>query len=335
VRCIKAAVFTHHTQLALLDMVWSFAHASILRNYVRPEFTGTLAIKAGRHPILECLQSSAGMVVPNDIYCCDSSRFQIVQGPNMSGKSTYLRQIGLLTVMAMCGCFVPAEFASFRVHDALLSRLSNDDDMERSLSTFANEMASSSMILSLATPRSLILIDELGRGTSPRDGVGISHAIAEELIAIMAFVFFATHFNELSATLSRHPSIVNLHLSVQRTRRNESCFGMIFKYKIMDGPPQDIHHYGIELAELADLPVAVLIEGERVAKRLADLQNTRNKGSLSGKIIIRRKALLQLRTQLTQALDHSTLPEKDILKYLTKIQHDVVELLGETLHDTS
>ncbi|KAF8588523.1 hypothetical protein K439DRAFT_1406319 [Ramaria rubella] len=328
------ALYKAAEAIALLDMLWSFSHSSILRNYVRPEFTGTLAIKAGRHPILESLQSSAGTLVPNDVYCCESSSFQLVQGPNMSGKSTYLRQIGLLTILAMCGCFVPAEYASFRVHDALLTRLSNDDDMERSLSTFANEMASSAMILGLATSRSLILIDELGRGTSPREGVGISHAIAEELIGMKAFVFFATHFSELSMTLSRHPSLVNLHLSVQKTRRNASSFGMVFKYKIIDGPPDDIEHYGwIELAGLADLPRPVIEEGRRVANRLAEFHAKCEAESQSGKVALRRKALLRLRTQLTQALDHSTLPDEDLLAYVAKFQHDIVELLGETLDE--
>ncbi|KAL0562493.1 MutS protein msh4, partial [Marasmius crinis-equi] len=110
----------------------------------------------------------------------------------MSGKSTYLRQVALLAVMAMCGSFVPAEYASFKIHDALLTRLSNDDDIEKNLSTFASEMATSAMILGLATPKTLVLIDELGRGTSPREGVGISHAIAEGLIEQKCFVFFAT-----------------------------------------------------------------------------------------------------------------------------------------------
>lgn len=185
------ALYKASEAVALLDMLWSFAHISILRHYIRPEFTDTLAIKAGRHPILEGVQSS-GILVPNDVYCCESSAFQIVQGPNMSGKSTYLRQIGLLTIMAMCGCFVPAEYASFRIHNSLLTRLSNDDDMEKNLSTFANEMASSAMILGLADSDSLVLIDELGRGTSPKEGVGISHAIAEALIKKKCFVFFAT-----------------------------------------------------------------------------------------------------------------------------------------------
>lgn len=94
-------------------MLWSFAHVSIIESYSRPEFTDTLAIKAGRHPILEKVQG-AGTVVANDVFCCEQSSFQLVQGPNMSGKSTYLRQVALITVMAMCGCFVPAEYASIR-----------------------------------------------------------------------------------------------------------------------------------------------------------------------------------------------------------------------------
>ncbi|KAG8977624.1 MutS protein msh4 [Tulasnella sp. 425] len=149
------ALYKASEAIALLDMLWSFAHVSILNTYVRPEFTGTLAIKGGRHPVLEKVLD-VGVFVPNDAYICDASTFQIIHGPNMSGKSTYLRQIGVMTVLAMCGCFVPSEYASFRVHDALLSRL--------------------------ATDKSLVLIDELGRGTAPQEGIGISHAIAEELI---------------------------------------------------------------------------------------------------------------------------------------------------------
>ncbi|KAG8722288.1 MutS protein msh4 [Ceratobasidium sp. 394] len=118
-----------------------------VHRYTRPEFTGTLAIKAGRHPVLETVQAT-GNFVPNDTYACDGSCFQIVEGPNMSGKSTYLRQVGVLAVLAMCGCFsVPAEYGSFRIHDALLTRLSNDDDPERSLSTFAKEMMSSMILV--------------------------------------------------------------------------------------------------------------------------------------------------------------------------------------------
>ncbi|CAA7267689.1 unnamed protein product [Cyclocybe aegerita] len=318
------ALYKASEAVALIDMLWSFAHASIMRNYVRPEFTGTLAIKSGRHPILETVQA-VGTLVPNDVYCDDSASFQIIQGPNMSGKSTYLRQIGLLTVMAMSGCFVPAEYASFRIHDALLTRLSNDDDFEKSLSTFASEMATSAMILGLASPRSLILVDELGRGTSPREGVGISHAIAEGLIALKSFVFFATHFNEITKTLSRQPTVINLHLSVQRTRSTAANFGMTFQYKILDGTSENSSHYGIELARLADLPLDVLAEGKRVAEKLTALQTRHEESSESNKIALRRKALLRLRTQLTQAYEYSALPDQDLLTYIGRFQADIAK----------
>ncbi|KAH7910010.1 muts domain V-domain-containing protein [Hygrophoropsis aurantiaca] len=326
----SGALYTASEAVALVDLLWSFAHTAIMHNYVRPEFTGTLAMKAARHPILETVQS-AGTTVPNDVYCCDSSYFQIIQGPNMSGKSTYLRQIGLLTIMAMCGSFVPAEYASFRIHDAILSRLSNDDDIEKSLSTFANEMASSAMILGLATSKSLVLIDELGRGTSPIEGVGISHAIAEELIKHKCFVFFATHFQELVASLSRQPAVVNLHLAVQRTRQTTSSFGMMFQYKIVDGASEDTDHYGLELARLADFPRDVTDEGRRVAIALANLDAQRNEESRTTLLAIRRRALLKLRTQLTQTFEYSTLPDEELVAYLARFQREIVKVMHETL----
>ncbi|KAG6874127.1 hypothetical protein C0995_005543 [Termitomyces sp. Mi166 len=342
------ALYKASEAVALVDMLWSFAHSSIMHNYgyysieflsasnlfndlssVRPEFTGTLAIKSGRHPILETIQS-AGTLVPNDVYCDDSSSFQIIQGPNMSGqlcahihltfqyavmagKSTYLRQIGLLTVMAMSGCFVPAEYASFRIHDALLTRLSNDDDLEKSLSTFA----------SLATPNSLVLVDELGRGTSPRDGLGISHAIAEELIALKArcVYFWPTSYDQSPYLLQP----------------------FVFFATIVDGAPEDSNHYGVaylsetfelghqqnhlglELARLADLPDDVLIEGKRVAEALAALHARHEEESESSQAAVRRKALLRLRTQLIQAFEHSALPDQELLAYLHRFQDDIAK----------
>ncbi|TFK71735.1 hypothetical protein BDN72DRAFT_764445 [Pluteus cervinus] len=319
------ALYKASEAVALVDMLWSFARASILR----PEFTGTLAIKSGRHPVLETIQAP-GTLVPNDAYCDDASSFQIIQGPNMSGKSTYLRQIGLLMVMAMCGCYVPAEYASFRIHDALLTRLSNDDDLEKCLSTFASEMASSAMILGLATPRTLVLIDELGRGTSPREGVGISHAIAEGLIATKVILPFLWHFNELTLTLSRQPSVVRLHLLVQRSRRTASNFGLTFQYKIVDGAADDIQHYGLELARLADLPEDASTEASRVTEILTALQGHHEENSISRKIALRRKAMLKLRTQLTQTLEHSTLPNEELLTYLSGFQKNIARVFLQT-----
>ncbi|KIM51244.1 hypothetical protein SCLCIDRAFT_143691 [Scleroderma citrinum Foug A] len=321
----SGALYTASEAIALIDLLWSFAHTSI----IRPEFTGTLAVKSGRHPILETVQA-AGTLVPNDIYCCDASFFQIVQGPNMSGKSTYLRQTGLLVIMAMCGCFVPAEYASFRIHDALLTRLSNDDDMEKSLSTFAHEMTTSAMILGLATPNTLVLVDELGRGTSTIEGIGIAHAIAEELIRIKCFVFFATHFHELSTTLSRQPAVVNLHLSVQRTHKSTAGLGIVFKYRIVDGLPDDLGHYGLQLARLADLPHDVMEEGKKVATALADLHAQQERESESNVLAIHRRAVLKLRTQLTQAFEHCALPDSELVSYLARFQKNLIRVFHET-----
>jgi len=249
----------------------------------------------------------------------------------MSGKSTYLRQIGLLTVMAMCGCFVPAEYASFRIHDALLTRLSNDDDMEKGLSTFAEEMSSSAMLLGLSTRYTLLLIDELGRGTSPREGLGISYAISEQLVTMKCFVFFATHFVDLPMLLSRKPSVVNLHLSVQRSQPSQSNAGLVYKYKIIDGLPDVIDNYGLDLARLADLPSDSLNEGRRISTKLSQLEANRNKNSESHKIGLRRKALLRLQEQLVQTFKHSTLPDQELLCYISRFQKGIAMHLRANL----
>ncbi|KAF9648246.1 hypothetical protein BDM02DRAFT_3096843 [Thelephora ganbajun] len=337
------ALYKASEAVALLDMLWSFAHASILR----PEFTGTLAIKAGRHPTLGIMKT-AGTLVPNDTYCCDSSSFQLIRGPKLR-KSTYLRQVGLLTIMGMCGCFVPAEYASFRrvmritqfgkyigrclcrTHDFILSRLSNDDDMEKSLSTFANEMASCAMILGLATPRSLVLMDEVGRGTSPEEGVGIAHAIAEALIKSRCFVLFTTHFHELSLSLSRQPMVVNMHLSVQSTQPSRTTFGLVFNHRIMDGAMGDIGHYGLQLAKLADLPGDVLCEAARITELMEEKRSVKKASSEAWRVTQRRKVFLRLRTQLTQAVEHSTLPDRELLEHFARIQRETVASLRDTL----
>ncbi|KAF4584531.1 MutS protein msh4 [Pleurotus pulmonarius] len=305
--------------IALIDMLWSFAHFSI----IRPEFTGTLAVKSGRHPILQLVQP-AGSVVANDIYCDDSSHFQIIQGLNMSGKSTYLQQIGLLVIIALNGCFVPAEYGSFRVHDCLLSRLSNNDDMEKSLSTFGSEMATSTMILGMSTPQSLVLVDELGRGTSPQEGVGIAHAIAEGLIKQKCFTFFTTHFSELAQTLSKASGIINLHLSVQK--QPLSGFGFNFMYRITDGPLEKHEHYGLQLAMLADFPKDLIAKASQAAQSLDELYSRSSDCSSSSKIVAQRQTLLRLQIQLTQAFEHSSLPQEELVEYLKRFQTNLARL---------
>ncbi|KAF8717258.1 MutS family domain IV, partial [Rhizoctonia solani] len=309
-------------------------------------FTGTLAIKAGRHPVLETVQA-AGNFVPNDTYACDGSSFQIIEGPNMSGKSTYLRQIGSLVVMAMCGSFVPAEYASFRIHDSLLTRLSNDDDPERSLSTFAKEMTTSGTILSVATESSLILIDELGRGTSPIEGIGLAHAIAEEIIKLKAFTFFTTHFHQLTYTLSKYPTVFTSRCRKKYTREPvdlpvevptlvsrlpwKRCLFIPLVVRLVDGASDAIDHYGLELARLADLPPDVLIEARKVSMELKAQDDAQRAASESNAIAARRKIILRIGVQLKQVLEHSTLADEDLLKYLAGIQTETIVALRDLL----
>ncbi|CAH1761398.1 12428_t:CDS:10 [Entrophospora sp. SA101] len=186
--------------VAMLDMLTSFAHQCTISNYVRPEFTDTLAIKSGRHPMRECL-FVVDPFIPNDTFASNATNFQIITGPNMSGKSTYLKQIALMSIMSQIGSLVPAEYASFRIVDQIFTRICNDNNMESNTSTFIIEMRETAYILQHVTDESLVIIDELGRGTSTHDGLGITYAVCEELVKTKAFIFFATHFHELTRRL--------------------------------------------------------------------------------------------------------------------------------------
>ncbi|KAG8747028.1 MutS protein msh4 [Ceratobasidium sp. 428] len=190
----------------------------------------------------------------------------------------------------------------------------------------------SSMILSVATNNSLILIDELGRGTSPIEGVGLAHAIAEEIIKIRAFTFFTTHFQQLTQTLSKYPTVVNLHLAVEKsTRADQGAFRLKFRHLLVDGKANTIDHYGLELARLADLPSSVLAVARGVSTKLKAQDDARQAASESNAIAARRKILLRLRVQLQQALEHSALDDDALLQYLEGIQRDTVLALKDLL----
>ncbi|KAJ8070308.1 hypothetical protein OCU04_000688 [Sclerotinia nivalis] len=197
----------------MLDMITSFGKlVTSQESYVRPEITECIAIKSGRHPIRDKVPSNK--FVPNDYYATQQSRFQVITGCNMSGKSTYIRGIALMSVMAQVGCFVPASYASFPIIHQLFARVSMDDSIEANVSTFASEMRETAFILRCfefflvsrvllisgyrnIDEKSLAIIDELGRGTSTRDGLAIALSIAEALSQTRAVIWFATHFKEL------------------------------------------------------------------------------------------------------------------------------------------
>ncbi|GAA5999909.1 hypothetical protein JCM10207_005967 [Rhodosporidiobolus poonsookiae] len=335
--CI-ACLYRSAEALAMLDMLAAFADIAGKNEYVRSEWTETLAIKAGRHPLHEQFRMSDGSFVPNDTYASDAASFQLVFGPNMSGKSTLLRQTALLHVMAQIGSFVPATYASFRPISALLTRLSNDDDIEASLSTFASEMATMSMILAALAAHGgdegdgrtcLVLVDELGRGTSPEEGLGIAHAVAEEIIKSKAFCFFATHFKELAKTLDRYPNVVSLHLETE-VDPSQPDSSLTFRHRLADGVTP-LTHYGLELAKLANLPPPVLDKAHLASATLASLAQDGKERTSVTKVSRRRRELLRLKVTLAE-IASSRISDVDTLRdMLRDLQKDTVKMLAETM----
>lgn len=292
-----APLFKTCEAIALLDMIASFAQIVTIQDYCRPELTDTFAIKSGRHPIREKIH--AEKFVPNDAYATQQTRFQIITGCNMSGKSTYIRSLALMTVMAQIGCFVPATYASIPIRHQLFARVPSDESIEANVSTFASEMRETAFILRNIDKRSLVIIDELGRGTSTRDGLTIAIAIAEALIESEALIWFVTHFRELAHVLSERNGVVNLHLAVDISETRDK---MTMLYRITNGCVQE-KHYGITMAKVAGLPADVIDVATEVSTRLTQNTERKKKNSKSIALARRRRLILGLREQLKQAQD--------------------------------
>lgn len=310
-----ASLFRVSEAVAMLDMLAAFAQLATSNDYIRPELTATLAIKAGRHPIREHIHSSK--FVPNDAYATSETRFQIITGCNMSGKSTYIRTLALMTVMAQIGCFVPAQYASFPIVHQLFALVATTDDLDANVSTFAAEMREMAFILRHIQPRGMVLVDELGRGTSTNDGLAIAVALAEALLASNSFVWFATHFHELARILSERSGVINLHLAADIA---VDARKMTMLYQIAEGPVPD-RRYGLALAKLVDLPPAVLEVANSVASKMECLAQRRNSGSRAVAIARKRRLLLSLREQLLIARD-STMDDMSLLTWLAKLQEN-------------
>ncbi|KAG9991175.1 hypothetical protein KCU78_g19768, partial [Aureobasidium melanogenum] len=294
IRVYMSVLFKVSESIAMLDVLSSFAHNVTLHDYIRPRITQTLGIKAGRHPIREKVQNTP--FIPNDVFATQQSRFQIITGCNMSGKSTYIRSIALLSVMAQIGCFVPAEFASFPIIEQLFARISIDDSIEANVSTFASEMREAAFILRNIDKNSLVIIDELGRGTSPRDGLAIALAIAEALVESRALVWFATHFRDLAKILAERNGVVNKHLAVDMSETDK----MAMLYRLTDGVVSE-QHYGLQLAKVMPLPPDVIEYATQVAEKLHAQVERRKKASKAVIVSRKRKLVLGLREELMHA----------------------------------
>ncbi|KAE9978713.1 hypothetical protein BLS_000367 [Venturia inaequalis] len=321
IRTRMYALFKACESIALLDMLASFAHIATTQGYVRPQLTDTLAIQAGRHALREKFHSQK--YIPNDVYAAQQARFQIITGCNMSGKSTYIRSIALMTVMAQIGSFVPASYASFPIISQLFARVNMDDSIEANVSTFASEMRETAFILRNIDRRSLAIIDELGRGTSTRDGLAIALAIAEALVESRALVWFATHFRDLATIMAERNGVINLHLAVDiGTADSEDPKSMTMLYKIAEGAVQE-QHYGLKLARVLPLPPKVLETAEEVAAKLESHVAKRKKTSALVIKERKRKLILHLREHLTQA-KNGVMEGEVLANWLKELQKEFV-----------
>ena len=249
--------------IAEADVLRCLAEVAVESDYSRPRFSdrGEIQIEAGRHAVVERIleETSGERFIENDAYLDGGEhRLAVITGPNMGGKSTYLRQIALIAVMAQMGSFVPARKAVLPLIDRIFTRIGASDNLAQGRSTFMVEMTETAQIIHLATDRSLILLDEVGRGTSTYDGLAIAWAVAEHLLEeVRAKTLFATHYHELTALDDHHAGIVNLHVSAKKAGDK-----LVFLRRIKPGSAD--RSYGIEVAQLAGLPKSVLERAKHV-----------------------------------------------------------------------
>jgi DNA mismatch repair protein MutS len=259
--------------IAQVDVLVNLARIAAARHYTRPEFTereaskkgprGALMVAGGRHPVIErLLEERSERFVPNDLYLGDDSQFLlIITGPNMGGKSTYLRQAALISILAQIGSFVPAAQAKLPLLDRIFTRIGASDNLARGRSTFLVEMSEVAAILNTATPASLVLLDEVGRGTATFDGLSIAWAVVEALHAgARPRTLFATHYHELTDLEPLLPGVKNVHVSVE-----EAGSEIIFLRRVEPGSADK--SYGIEVARLAGLPNDVIVRAREILRR--------------------------------------------------------------------
>jgi DNA mismatch repair protein MutS len=246
--------------VATIDLVLGLGEVASERAYIRPALGAEhVRITGGRHPVVEAA-IGPGRFIPNDCLLDDDCQVMLLTGPNMSGKSTFLRQVALIALMAQAGSFVPATQAELPLFDRIFTRIGAQDDLAAGQSTFMVEMVETAQILHQATPQSLVILDEVGRGTSTFDGMAIARAVVEFLHnrnEVAARTLFATHYHELTSLADILPRVRNAHVAV-----HEEGADVVFEYRIVPGPSD--RSYGIHVARLAGLPTAVVTRAEHL-----------------------------------------------------------------------
>lgn len=249
--------------LALIDVVRSLSQVSIDNQYVRPTFNneGIIDIKEGRHPVIEKVMNR-NVYVSNDVYLDNDNYVLLITGPNMGGKSTFMRQVGISVVLAQMGCFIPAKSASLCLVDGIYTRIGASDDLVSGQSTFMVEMIEANNALKNATEKSLIIFDELGRGTSTYDGMALAQAIIEYIsVNVKAKTLFSTHYHELTKLEESLNGVINIHVEVFEENNQ-----ITFLYKVKKGSSNK--SYGINVARLANLPEKLLVRANDILNEL-------------------------------------------------------------------
>ncbi len=312
--------------LARLDVFCTLAEVAMKRRYVRPQIDdgATLMIAGGRHPVVEL--TSPDPFVPNDTHLAPDTAIHVLTGPNMSGKSTYLRQTALITLMAQIGSFVPAESARIGVVDRIFTRIGASDEIHRGQSTFMVEMVETANILNHASSRSLLVLDEIGRGTSTYDGLAIAWAVVEYIHnhpSLRAKTLFATHYHELTDLPERLPHVINYQVAV-----DDSGEEVIFLHRILPGKAD--RSYGVHVAQMAGLPKAVVHRAEEILtdlersgaagpRRITELEEGSAKAK-KGAVQVGLFADMHPAMQALRALDLNGLTPLDALNRLYELQ---------------
>ena len=318
--------------IARIDLLSCFAHLAALRNWIRPQVdnSGLIEFHAGRHPVIErrMEDQGAGRFIPNSLHLCagDTAASEpsllLITGPNMGGKSTYLRQAALLVIMAQCGCFVPAESMRLGLVDRIYTRIGAADNVARGRSTFMVEMTETAAILNTATSRSLVLLDEMGRGTATYDGLSLAWATVEHLHdTIGCRTLFATHYHELTLLADRLAHLRNVRVTVR-----ENSGGIVFLHTVESGAANK--SYGIEVARLAGLPNAVISRAREVLKvhERAETQQVRESTPAAREASVQRTMftpLSQLIVDRIEQVDIDGLTPREALQLLAELQREL------------
>jgi len=318
--------------IAEIDLLACLAHVAAMHGWVRPQVDagGVLEVIAGRHPVVErrLEESGGGRFVPNSVYlcageACEGPSLLLITGPNMGGKSTYLRQAALLTILAQCGSFVPAERMRLGLVDRIYTRIGASDNVARGRSTFMVEMTETAAILNTATERSLVLLDEMGRGTATYDGLSLAWATVEHLHdRIGARTLFATHYHELALLSERLAQMQNARVTVR-----EGAGGIVFLHSVEAGAANK--SYGIEVARLAGLPQAVVERAREVLKlhERAESQQVREAAPVKERLAALQMTMFTPLSQRivdrVEALDVDGLTPREALQILAELQREL------------